>query len=247
MPFTISHPAIVLPLYKKQRTWVNLTGLVLGAMSPDFEYFLRLKPFGTVGHTWWGVFVMNVPIAILLAYIFHYMVKLPLVSNFPVSIQRYFVEIARFKWKIKGFKAWSVFILSIIIGAWSHIFWDSWTHETGYFVQMFEIFKNEVYIASFRWPVYKFLQHGSTLIGFFIIAMYVFRNRAKGDFELLNRELKCKVIYWLIFLAATVSFVCISYITGNIRGIGAVVVVLIDGAVIGCIIASGVDRIKNIM
>jgi LytS/YehU family sensor histidine kinase len=112
---------------------------------------------------------------------------------------------------------------------------------------MFEIFKNEVYIASFRWPVYKFLQHGSTLIGFFIIAMYVFRNRVKGEFELLNRELKCKVIYWLIVLAATASFVYISYITGNIRGIGAVVVVLIDGAVIGCIIASGVDRIKNIM
>ena len=41
MPFTFSHPAAVLPLRLLPRHWFSLTGLVIGSMVPDFEYFLR--------------------------------------------------------------------------------------------------------------------------------------------------------------------------------------------------------------
>ncbi|WP_434297574.1 DUF4184 family protein [Clostridium sporogenes] len=42
MPFTFSHPAIVLHLEKKWNKYFSFTALILGSMSPDFEYFIYL-------------------------------------------------------------------------------------------------------------------------------------------------------------------------------------------------------------
>jgi Domain of unknown function (DUF4184) len=44
VPFTLSHPAAVLPL----RTWtpaLPFTALVIGSMTPDAEYYLPFEPF----------------------------------------------------------------------------------------------------------------------------------------------------------------------------------------------------------
>jgi hypothetical protein len=43
MPFTASHPAIILPLIYLPGKWISLTGLVIGSMTPDFEYFERMS------------------------------------------------------------------------------------------------------------------------------------------------------------------------------------------------------------
>ncbi|SEF46838.1 protein of unknown function [Flavobacterium urumqiense] len=41
MPFTFSHPAIILPFLKNKK--LSATALIIGSMSPDFEYFFRMK------------------------------------------------------------------------------------------------------------------------------------------------------------------------------------------------------------
>jgi hypothetical protein len=43
MPFTFLHPAIVLPLTYLPRQWFSLTGLVIGSLTSDFEYVLRVN------------------------------------------------------------------------------------------------------------------------------------------------------------------------------------------------------------
>ena len=43
MPFTFSHPAIVLPLVRKSGHWFSATGLIIGSLTPDFEYFMRMR------------------------------------------------------------------------------------------------------------------------------------------------------------------------------------------------------------
>ncbi|MEM7184808.1 MAG: DUF4184 family protein [Spirochaetota bacterium] len=40
MPFTFSHPAIVLPFVKFPKQWVCLSALIVGSIVPDFEYFM---------------------------------------------------------------------------------------------------------------------------------------------------------------------------------------------------------------
>ena len=51
MPFTFSHPAIVLPLKYLPKKWFSFTGLIIGSMTPDFEYFLRMKVKSDYSHT----------------------------------------------------------------------------------------------------------------------------------------------------------------------------------------------------
>ncbi len=51
MPFTLAHPAAVLPVKNKWPHLFNGTALILGSMAPDFEYFIRFKAQGTIGHS----------------------------------------------------------------------------------------------------------------------------------------------------------------------------------------------------
>ena len=44
MPFTLSHPAAVLPL-RTRAPALPFTALVIGSMTPDAEYYLPFEPF----------------------------------------------------------------------------------------------------------------------------------------------------------------------------------------------------------
>ncbi len=123
MPFTFSHPAIVLPLKNIFGKWVSLTGLIIGSLTPDFEYFIRMKIQSSYSHTITGTLWFNLPLGILLCFAFHNIVKRPLIENTPNFIQS--------RMTIK--QNWIIVSLSIIIGAYSHIFWDSFTHSNTFF------------------------------------------------------------------------------------------------------------------
>lgn len=73
MPFTFAHPAIVLPLRKCK--WFSFSALVFGSMAPDFEYFFRMQPFSVYSHTMLGLWLVDLPIAVLLAFLYQYVVK----------------------------------------------------------------------------------------------------------------------------------------------------------------------------
>lgn len=89
MPFTFAHPAIVLPLKKKINKYFGLTALVLGSMSPDFEYFLNLKITSEVGHTLKGFLTYNLPLVFLFALVFHLVMKPVLYLHLPKFISGY--------------------------------------------------------------------------------------------------------------------------------------------------------------
>ena len=36
-------------------------------MVPDFEYFIRMNVKGIYGHTFWGLFYFDIPVALLIA------------------------------------------------------------------------------------------------------------------------------------------------------------------------------------
>ena len=135
MPFTLAHPAIVLPLKFMKEGWLSLTGLVIGSITPDFGYFVQLKALRGYGHSLHGIFWFDLPIAILLSFLFHEIIRNPLIQNSPSFLQKKLSRYLGFQWK--NFFKQNIFsvIVSIIIGAFSHILWDSFTHVDGYFTQ----------------------------------------------------------------------------------------------------------------
>ena len=85
MPFTLSHGAAALPF---RRLRLVPSALLVGTFAPDFEYFLRLAPDDRFGHTLLGTFVLTLPVALLVLWLFHRYVKLPLATLLPDAIQR---------------------------------------------------------------------------------------------------------------------------------------------------------------
>lgn len=117
MPFTASHPAIVLPLTFLPRRWYSLTGLVVGSMTPDFEYFLRMRLKSTYSHTFGGLFWFDLPLGLLLALLFHVWVRNPLFDNLPMSLKSRFSPFKTFDWKRHLKDHWMVAVVSILVGS----------------------------------------------------------------------------------------------------------------------------------
>jgi Domain of unknown function (DUF4184) len=86
MPLTFAHPAVVLVFSRKSK-YINFSALVLGSMAPDFEYFLRGRPAGEIGHELPGFFFFNLPLAALVYFIYHTFIHRPLMDHLPWFLQ----------------------------------------------------------------------------------------------------------------------------------------------------------------
>lgn len=169
MPFTLAHPAAVLPMIRKQNKWLFPTALVLGTMAPDFEYFIHLKPYSTIGHQLTGFFQINLPFCLLLYCLWEYFMRKPFIRLLPNVLSHRLTPLLQAKNRLNSLRQLIVFSYSALLGMFTHVFWDSFTHDGGYFVTRIAGLNSK----WFNIPVYKYLQHGSTLLGFAAIALFV--------------------------------------------------------------------------
>lgn len=85
VPFTLSQAAAALPFRHTRLIW---SAVVVGCFAPDFEYFLRLAPKGGFGHTLLGMFVLDLPVALLVVWLFHRFAKEPLYVWLPDGVRQ---------------------------------------------------------------------------------------------------------------------------------------------------------------
>lgn len=173
MPFTFAHPAAVLPMLSWR--WVSWTGLILGSMMPDFEYFLRLRLTGEYGHTWWGILYFDLPLGILLAIVFHAFVKHPLVRNSPDILRSRWTSLASLDFWAFFRTRWIVVLYSLVIGAFTHVLWDSITHNDTVIVNNLPFLKTQISLYFEEYPLYHLLQHASTGIGLIFVGRFILR------------------------------------------------------------------------
>lgn len=192
MPFTLSHSAAVLPFLRTK--YLSATGLIIGTMAPDFEYFFRMNVQGIYGHTIWGVFYFDIPVAIFLAFLFHSVAKRNLIDNMPLYFQKRFQTVRNLNFT-EYFKSHVViFIVSVIIGTATHIIWDGFTHQRQYFVRALPwIYEGRsVPFMGANYPLWYVLQHVSTVIGGIFVLIYVMRMKP------VETPTKPRLIYWLL-------------------------------------------------
>jgi len=175
MPFTLSHPAIILPLTYLPKRWYSLTGLVIGSVTPDFDYFIRMQIKSIYSHTLEGLFWFDLPLGVLLTFLFHNIVRDSLFQNLPNALKGRFISFTSFKWNEYFRKNWLVVIVSVFIGASSHLFWDGFTHLHGYFVELIPALSESVNLFGKAIPLPKVLQHSSTLIGGIAIGFAIYK------------------------------------------------------------------------
>lgn len=241
MPFTFSHPAIVLPLTFLPRHWFSLTGLVIGSLTPDFEYFLRMRIKSNYSHTIDGLFWFDLPLGILLAFLFHNIVRDRLFDNVPTFLKSRFSIFKQFDWNKHFKRNWLIVTTSILIGAASHIFWDSFTHDNGYFVQTIPALQSSFDFLGGQIPILKILQHSSTLLGGLVIAFSIYKLPAnKTENENVNWK------YWAIVAGLTLTIISIRLLSGlYIIQYGNVIVTAISAGLISLTITPLLTRTKE--
>jgi hypothetical protein len=229
MPFIFAHPAIVLPLDNLKSRWFSLTGLIAGALVPDFEYFIRMHIYSGYSHTVMGLFWFDIPLGILLAFLFHNIVRNNLYDNLPMVLSKRLSPYKTFNWNNHFKNHWPVVLLSIFIGACSHLFLDAFTHPAGYFVKLFPAVFNKTIIAAI--PLYKILQHSFTLISSIYI-IYYFRRMQ------VSRQANQSVSkYWIVVAVFTTIVIAFRFwIMPDYRILANVVVSVISAFLLAIII-----------
>lgn len=209
MPFTTSHPAIILLLKNAFPRYISLTGLIAGAMSPDLLYFLEMNTVNRgASHSWSGLLMVCLPLGILFSFAFHYLFKKEFILHLPNRLLRHFSGLAFSEWKIQSIYEWIVLIVSILIGAVSHFAWDSCTHLNGVVVRLFPILQYDISLFGDSIPFYSLLQHLSSIIGMIAIAVYFsFRSNLPKRIEIVDQyPMIQKIMFWVIALSVSALF-----------------------------------------
>lgn len=172
VPFTLAHSAAALPF---RRTRLIPSALVIGTFAPDFEYFLHFSHSGRFGHTLVGSLVLTLPVALVVLWIFHTFVKVPVVMLLPDSLQRRLANHLG-EFHFRGVERFLLIVASVLVGIGTHLLWDSFTHSSSWLYFHWAFLRQPLLLPVLgRVPCYKALQHISSIIGMLILAFWFAR------------------------------------------------------------------------
>jgi hypothetical protein len=178
VPFTAAHPAAVLPLWPlRRRLHLDTTCLVTGSIAPDFGYFVEGDRLRTFCHTLVGLAAWAVPVALVLAWLFHALVKRPLVLVAPAAIARRVLPEARASWPVRwSFATLASCVAAAAIGAATHLAWDNFTHAHTWGVKHFAWLNRGMTVPLLgRTARFHVLQYVCSILGFAIVIWFVVR------------------------------------------------------------------------
>jgi hypothetical protein len=219
MPFTFSHPAIIIPFKWLPRRYVSMTGLVVGSIAPDFEKFIKMSGGNIYSHTFWGILWFNVPMGLALAFLFHLVVRNILIDHSPLFFRERLEHYKDFNWPKRFQKKPVVVIVCIMFAALLHILFDTVTHEGAPYIYLFPALLNEVAIGplyfigdlNVAWVI--ILNLSLSVLGlFFVIANFI-----KMPVKSVRKKKKLLLPFWMVV------FVLTSIIIGLKLGIGGMV------------------------
>lgn len=239
MPFTLSHPALIVPLRRYSR-WCSFSALAVGSMIPDFEYFLRMASVSIYSHTMAGAVWFDLPLGLLVLALFQNIIREPLSQNLPAAIQRRLPEFSAHDWN-RYFLAHPVVVLfSLLIGTISHLVWDSVTHQTGFVVMMVPVLQKTVSLYFFEYPLYRILQHVSTVLGAYIIGRTVWKLPVRSV-----TVKSANISFWGAIALIAVMIVAVHF-DGSLTGFNykKFVISTISAGLFGLVIVSFIRRIR---
>jgi Domain of unknown function (DUF4184) len=206
MPFTLAHVAAALPLRRRPFVW---SAVIVGTTAPDLEYFVRLAPNDGYGHTLAGSLLLSLPLAIATLWLFHSFVRAPLIEFLPAEVQRRMINrYDEFQFGGAGRFIWIV--ASILLGMMTHLIWDSFTHANTRLYRGWPALGESVAVPIVGpMPIYKVLQHGSTIIGLGALAFWLllwYRNAPLSSLSEVHGEISpVRKRLFFAFLVATAS------------------------------------------
>ncbi|MFT0213006.1 DUF4184 family protein [Pseudomonas sp. F1_0610] len=201
MPWTLAHPAAVIPIRLITKK-LPLPALIIGSLTPDAGYYIKAFAFANQAHTWVGLVSHCLPVGLVLLIIIlllrqAFLVLLPATHRLALSATYANAP------KLSGSYIFCV-MLALVLGAATHIIWDSFTHASS------DLLSKEIMFylqdRAIRW--YNLLQFASSLLGTLVLVSYYIRWLSKQpphDLKLLDRWEKHRYV-WLFILAGSALF-----------------------------------------
>jgi hypothetical protein len=142
MPFTLAHPAAVLPLRRYCPRFLNFPALIAGSLVPDLGYGLARWNLVDFSHSFAGSFGFSLPVGLALLWLSCRLCR-PAVGLLPERHRRMFLPLCD---QPRG-PVW-IMAASVLIGAWTHLLWDSFTHPHGWAVERVSMLQAAVVSAG---------------------------------------------------------------------------------------------------
>ncbi|HVP28046.1 MAG TPA: DUF4184 family protein [Myxococcota bacterium] len=172
MPFTLAHPAAAVPLQRRLGRFGVLSALVIGSMVPDVAYFVPLGVTRAQSHSVAGLLWWCLPAGLALYALFHAVLSPALVALAPRALRARVapIEASRTPPQLLAI------CVSLLVGATTHIVWDSFTHDSGPMVHAIDWLRLPLgTIWGYRLYTYRLIQHGSSVLGLLWLALQVER------------------------------------------------------------------------
>jgi hypothetical protein len=167
MPFTFAHPAAVLPLRRRFKSLLTVP-LIVGSVAPDLPYYvpMRFNRLMLDTHTLLGVFWVDVPIGMAVL-LFGFVFRRPLTALLSPRARALCLQ------SVQHFRdqplhwVWAPF--AIIVGAWTHLLWDSFTHDNGWVVKRVAALSAPITFGGYTGTMCHVMQYLSSIAGLLIL------------------------------------------------------------------------------
>lgn len=241
MPFTFSHPAIVLPLYYLPKKWVSLTGLVIGSLMPDLEAYIRLSSQKAHSHTWAALLWFCLPAGVFLSLLYHLMVRDAFINNLPPFLNKKLAPFINFNWLQHLKKHWLVVAVSFVIGGASHLLWDSFSHYDGLLQHLNPALTGNTVIWGYNIEIPYLIQYLNSLLGLLIILIAILSLPSKQQ---SNNETKWWY-YWLMVLGISALLFLVRWLTMESLKIDDIIVSFFAAFLFAILVVSAWKQLKG--
>ena len=161
-----------------------LSALIIGTMSPDYEYLLTLAPITRVAHTPRGLALFCVPVSLAVWFVFRRLVRPALLDLFPPGAARAIGPASA---------SWGLALAAVALGAVSHVIWDGFTHHSDWGVNLLPVLRSQPIPQIVALPWYKLLQYGSSVGGVLVLVLWTaawLRSLPAGALQFAPGELR---------------------------------------------------------
>ncbi len=201
MAFTFSHIVVAPLIYRLSKAQLPLSALVIGCMLPDLARVIFNSP---INHHFSGMFSLNLICGWLFYTVWQvfYRPILYALAEWPIPVRQPF-----------HLSAFLMVSLALLIGNFTHLLWDSFTHldDRTWFAHQFLAIP--VQLAGIDMPMHRFLQYVTSLV---VLPLLYFAFRpilSQQRTSRLSRSLNRHQLYlYLCSSSICAAFISIGYI-----------------------------------
>ena len=173
MPFTLAHPAAVIPFKRYCPRYLTFPALIAGSVSPDLSYFFGRLDLGPFAHHPIKGFLFGFPAGLVILAAF-YLLRAHVLRMLPRRYREIFEPL-----RSHPIGTPLAILLSLTIGVATHIVWDNFTHNHSWMAHHFAFLRTPVFLfGTHTIRVVHILSYICSFLGIFWLCLSYSRWRA---------------------------------------------------------------------